>query len=99
MSFFLKDKKGISITGVFQKLLDKLNRKPNKIRVDKGSGNCNKSMKSQLKDSDIELCSTYNEGKSIVAESFIRTLYVYINIFAQGHPPNWSKDVFVIKKS
>ena len=46
MSFFLKDKKGITITGVFQKLLDKLNRKPNKIRVDKGSGNCNKSMKS-----------------------------------------------------
>ena len=32
----LKDKKGITITNAFQKLLDELNRKPNKIWVDKG---------------------------------------------------------------
>ena len=33
----LKDKKGISIVNAFQKILDKLGRKPNKIWVDKGS--------------------------------------------------------------
>ena len=33
----LKDKKGITITNAFQEILDKSNRKPNKIWVDKGS--------------------------------------------------------------
>ena len=31
----LKDKKGITITNAFQKILDESNRKPNKIWVDK----------------------------------------------------------------
>ena len=34
---FLKDKKGITITNAFQKILKESNRKPNKIWVDKGS--------------------------------------------------------------
>ena len=34
----LKDKKGITITNAFQKILDQSNRKPNKIWADKGSG-------------------------------------------------------------
>ena len=33
----LKDEKGITISNVFQQILDKSNRKPNKIWVDKGS--------------------------------------------------------------
>ena len=33
----LKDQKGITITNAFQKFLDDLNLKPNKIWVDKGS--------------------------------------------------------------
>ena len=33
----LKDKKGVSIAYAFQKILNYSNRKPNKIRVDKGS--------------------------------------------------------------
>ena len=41
----LKDKKGITITNAFQKILDESNRKPNKIWVDKGSEFCNRSMK------------------------------------------------------
>ena len=124
-------------------------------------------MKSWLEKSDIEMYSTHNEGKSVVAERFIRTLenkiyryvtsisknvYVdklddivnkynntyhstikmkpvdvksntyidfnketnikdpkfkigdiiriskYKNIFAKGYTPNWSEEVFVIKK-
>ena len=34
---FLKDKKGIIITDSFQKILDELRRKPNKIWVEKDS--------------------------------------------------------------
>ena len=32
-----KDKKGVSIAGAFQKILDDSNRKPNEIWVDNGS--------------------------------------------------------------
>ena len=35
-------------------------------------------MKSWLQDSDIEMYSTHNEGKSVVAEKFIRTLKIKI---------------------
>ena len=42
----LKDEKGIIITNVFQKTLDKSGRKPNKIWVDKSSEFYNRSMKS-----------------------------------------------------
>ena len=70
----LKDKKGVSIVNAFQKILDDSNRKPNKIWVDKGSEFYNNSFKKWLKDNDIEMYSIHNEGKSVVAERFIRTL-------------------------
>ena len=44
----LKDKRGITITNAFQKLLDESNHKPNKTGVDKGSEFYNRSMKSCL---------------------------------------------------
>ena len=64
----LKDKKGVSIVNAFQSNLNKSNRKPNKIWVDNGSEFYNRSMKSWLEKNDIEMYSTYNEGKSVVAE-------------------------------
>ena len=70
----LKDKKGVSIVDAFQKILDDSNRKPNKIWVDKGSEFYNNSFKKWLKDNDIEMYSIHNEGKSVVAERFIRIL-------------------------
>ena len=70
----LKDKKGASIVNAFQKILKESDRKPNKIWVDKGSKFYNSSFKKWLKDNDIEMYSIYNEGKSVVAERFIRTL-------------------------
>ena len=42
--------------------------------VDKSSEFYNRSMKSWLEKNDIEIYSTHNEGKSVVAERFIRTL-------------------------
>ena len=163
----LKDKKGVSIATAFQSILKQSNRKPNKIWVDKGSEFYNASFKKWLQDNDIVIYSTHNEGKSVVAERFIRTLKIkiykhmtsisknvyidklddivnkynnayhttikmkpidvkdntyintdketndkdpkfkigdhvriskYKNIFAKGHTPNWSEEVFVIKK-
>ena len=58
----------------FRKFLKDSNRKPNKIWVDKGSKFYNNSFKKWLKDNDIEMYSTHNEGKSVVAERFIGTL-------------------------
>ena len=165
----LKDKKGISIVKAFQSILKQSNnkRKPNKIWVDKGSEFYNAYFKKWLRDNDVVMYSTHNEGKSVVAERFIRTLkgkiykymtsiskkvyidklddivyeynntyhttikmkpidvkdntYIntskeinnkdpkfkvgdhvriskYKNIFAKGYMPNWSEEVFVIKK-
>ena len=163
----LKDKKGICIVNAFQNILYKSNRKPNKIWVDKGSEFYNRSMKSWLEKNDVEMYLTHNEGKSVVADRFIRTIknkiykhmtsisknvyidklddivhkynnkkhrtikmkptdvkdntYIgfgkevndndpkfkvgdhvriskYKNIFAKGYTPNWSEEVFVIKK-
>ena len=71
----LKDKKGISIVKAFQMILKQSNsRKPNKIWVDKGSEFYNAYFKKRLRDNDIVMYSTHNEGKSVVAERFIRML-------------------------
>ena len=68
------DKKGVSIANTFQKILESSKRKPNKLWVDQGSEFYNASFKKRLKDNGIEMYSTYNKGKSAVAERFIRTL-------------------------
>ena len=70
----LKDKKGISIVNALQSILNKSKRKPNKIWVDKGSEFYNAFFKKWLQDNDIVMYSTNNEGKSVVAEKFIRKL-------------------------
>ena len=49
-------------------------KKTNKIWVDKRSKFYSRSVKSWLEKSDIKMYSTHNEGKSVVAERFIRIL-------------------------
>ena len=77
----LKDKRGIAIVNAFQKIISigsevesKGRRKLNKIWVDQGGEFYNKLFKRFLKIDNIEMYSTYNEGKSVVTEWFIRTL-------------------------
>ena len=155
------------MVNAFKSILKKSNRKSNKIWVDKGGEFYNRSIKSWLEKNDREMYSTHHEGKSVVAERFIRTMknkiykhmtsisqnvyidklddilhkynnkkhrtikmkpidvkdntYIdfskevndndpkfkvrdhvriskYKNIFAKGYTPNWSEEVFVIKK-
>ena len=66
----LKNKKGISIVNAFNKITKQSNRKSNKIWVDQGSEFYNRVFKKWLSDNDITMYSTYNEGKSVVAERF-----------------------------
>ena len=162
----LKDERGITINDDFQKVLDESKRKPNIIWIDKGSKSYNRTMKSEIEESEIEMYLTHDEGKSFVAGRFIKTskneihkymtsisknMYIdklnivnkynniyhttikknpsalnqayiltlnkennkegsnfkvgdivriskYKNIFAKGFVPNWSEEVFVIKK-
>ena len=58
----------------FKVFLKDSTRKPNKILVDKISEFYNNSFKKWLQDNDIEMYSTHNEGKSVIAKRFIRTL-------------------------
>ena len=67
----LKNKKGISIVNAFNKTIKQSNRKPNKIWVDQGGIFYNNVFEKWLSDKDINMYSTYNEGKSVVAERVI----------------------------
>ena len=91
----LKGKKCVSIVTAFQNILKQSNsrRKPNKTRVDKGSEFYNASFKKWLHDNAIVMYSTHNEGKSVVAERFIRTLKSKI----YKHMTSISKNVHIDK--
>ena len=69
----IKDKKGTSIFNSFKTTISEGQRKPNKTWVDQGSEFYNQSFKDVLKINNIEMYSTYNEDKSVIAERFIRT--------------------------
>ena len=94
----LKDKKDVTITNAFQKTLKESKRrqsqfegpKPNKIWVDKGIKFYNSSFKIFLKDNDIEMYSIHNDGKSVVAERFVRPLITKI----YKYMTSISKDVY-----
>ena len=89
LGFFpLKDKKGVSIVDTFQKILHKSGLKPNKIWVDKRGEFYNSSFKKWLNDNDIEMYLIHNEGKSVIAERFIRILqtkiYKYMTLVSKN---------------
>ena len=62
----LKDKRGISIFNAFQEIVSK-GRNPNKIWVDQGGEFYNNLFNRFLKINNIEMYSTSNEEKSVVA--------------------------------
>ena len=69
----LKDKREITIVNGDQNIISK-GRKPNKIWDDQGGEFYNNLFNRFLRINNFEMYSTYNEGKSAVAEKFIRTL-------------------------
>ena len=93
--FLWKIKKGTSTVNAFEKILKESDRKPNNIWVDKASEIYNSSFTivQWLKDNDIEMYSIHNEGKSVVAERFIRTLKTKI----YKYMTSVSKNVYIDK--
>ena len=89
----LKDKKGVSIFNAFQSILKNSmelhsNRKQSKTWVDEGGEFYNNSFKKWVQDNDITTYSTHNEGKSVVAGRFIRTIKNEIYKYMTSIPKN-----------
>ena len=96
----LKDKKGISIVNAFDKIIKQSNRKPNKIWVDQGGEFYNNVFQKGLSDNDKIMYSTFNEGKVVVTERYIRTLKnkLYKHMTATGKNVYYNvSDTVVIK--
>ena len=92
MSYSYERRKGITVTNSFQKILRESNRKPNKTRANKDSELYNRSIKWWLEKNNIEMYSTHNEGKSVIAERFIRTfnrIYKYMTSVSKKCMCSW----------
>ena len=70
----LKDRKIKTVVNAFIEMVNESNHKPNKLWVDQGREFYNKPIQEWLDNNDILMHSTYNEGKSVIAEKFIKTL-------------------------
>ena len=73
----LKDLKDI-IINAFQSTLERSNSKPNKTWVDQGCKFCNRAFKKWLKENHREIYWKYNQGKSVVAERFIKNIKTFL---------------------
>ena len=69
-----KDKIAKTVLHDFIQIVNKSQRKPNNLCIDQGREFYNNLMQKWLDDHDNLMYSTYNEGKSVVAESFIKNL-------------------------
>ena len=70
----LKDKSGKSTTTAFKSLIEKANRKPDKIWSDRGKEFYNKTFLDFLQQNEIQLYSTNSDLKADFVERFNRTL-------------------------
>ena len=70
----LKDKKCKIVPKASIEIVSESNHKPNKLWVDQRKDFHNKLMQEWLKNNDTLMYSTHKEGKSVMAERFIKTL-------------------------
>ena len=70
----LKDKKGKTALNTFIEIVNEYNRKPNKSWVDQERESINKLMQEWLDNNDILMYFTHNDGKSVIAERFLKLL-------------------------
>ena len=68
----LKYKKDKTVLNAFIKIVNESNCKPTKVWVDQERESSNKLMQEWLDNNDILMYSTYNEGKTLIAERFIK---------------------------
>ena len=69
----LVSKEGKSVTEAFD-IIKRSKRKPKFLWVDKGTEFYNRTFQKWLRENNIEMYSTHNEGKAVVIERFNRTL-------------------------
>ena len=70
----MTDKKAKTVLNSLMEIVNECNCKPNKLWFDQGREFYNKLMQEWLDNNDISMYSTYNEGKSVIAERLIKTL-------------------------
>ena len=70
----MQDKKCKTVLNAFVEIVNEFNRSPNKLWVDQGREFYNKLIQELLSNNDFLMHSTHNEGKSVIAERFIKTL-------------------------
>ena len=96
-----KDKREVRIVNAFQKIISK-GRRPNKTWVDQGGEFYNNLFKSFLKIKIIDMYSTYNEEKSVVADRFVRTLknkiFKHLKPVSKNVYSDILHDIFVVSK-
>ena len=69
----LNNKISKTVLNAFFKMVNESNPKPNKLWVNLGRYIYHKLMKEWLDYNNISMYSTHNEGKSVIAEGFIKT--------------------------
>ena len=74
----MKDKKGKTVLNAFIETVIGSNRKPNKLWVDQRREFYNKLIQEWLDNNNTLMYSTHNEGKSVIAERFMKTLKIKI---------------------
>ena len=67
-------KKFKAFINAFIGIVNESNRKPNKLCVNQERESYNKLMQKWLDNINILMCYTHDEGKSVIAEWFIKTL-------------------------
>ena len=70
----LSTKQDKSVLNVFIEIVSESNSKPKNLWVEQEIEFCNKLMQKWLDNNSILMYSTHNEGKSVYAEKFIKTL-------------------------
>ena len=70
----MQDKKCKTVLNAFIEILNEFNRSPNKLWVGQGREFYNKLIQEWLDNNDFLMHSTHNEGQSVIAERFIKTL-------------------------
>ena len=70
----LNDKKGKIVLNAFIEIVTEPNRKPNRLWVDQGREFYINLMQKWLKNNDILMYYTHNDGKSVIAEGFIKSI-------------------------
>ena len=70
----IPNKNATTVKDAFERIVKRAKTTPDKLWTDAGKEFYNNILKSYLKEHDIDLYSTYNEGKAVMAERVIRTI-------------------------